>query len=87
MFTQLRYGLRVLAAGSSRGSAAGHSGGHSPRHNPQTESVQTDETTDLACKDGTAQHAMDSQHPARNRKVVGSNPTSGSKTAGQSRLW
>jgi hypothetical protein len=27
MFTQLRYGLRVLAAGSSRGSAAGHSGG------------------------------------------------------------
>jgi hypothetical protein len=27
MFTQLRYGLRVLGAGSSRGSAAGHSGG------------------------------------------------------------
>jgi hypothetical protein len=27
MFTQPRYGLRVLAAGSSRGSAAGHSGG------------------------------------------------------------
>jgi hypothetical protein len=27
---------------------------------------------------------VDLEHPARNRKVVGSNPTSGSKTTGQS---
>jgi hypothetical protein len=29
---------------------------------------------------------VDAEHPRRNRKVVGSNPTSGSKTAGQS-MW
>jgi hypothetical protein len=29
---------------------------------------------------------IDAEHPARNRKIVGSNPTSGSKTAGQVRL-
>jgi hypothetical protein len=28
---------------------------------------------------------IDAEHPSRNRKVDGSNPTSGSKTAGQSR--
>ena len=56
MFTQLRFGLRVLAAGSSGGSAAGHS---------TTAPFRTsgphwlDVVPDLACKDSTRQHGLD----------------------------
>ena len=43
-----------------------------------------DTASDLSCKGSTGQHAVDSPQLSCNRKVVGSNPTSGSKTAGQS---
>ena len=43
---------------------------------------QTGTNPDFAGALGADQ--IDANHPTRNRKVVGSNPTSGSKTAGQS---
>jgi hypothetical protein len=46
--------------------------------------VWTDEASNVSSLDLTGAVQADAEHPARNRKVVGSNPTSGSKTAGQS---
>jgi hypothetical protein len=37
----------------------------------------------LSSQDGYGRVQMEDVGPTRNRKVVGSNPTSGSKTAGQ----
>jgi hypothetical protein len=45
--------------------------------------VWTDEASNVSSLDPTGAVQADAEHPARNRKVVGSNPTSGSKTAGQ----
>jgi hypothetical protein len=46
--------------------------------------VWTDEASNLSSLDPSGAVQVDAEHPARNRKVVGSNPTSGSKTAAQS---
>jgi hypothetical protein len=46
--------------------------------------VWTDEAPNVSRLDPSGAVQVDAEHPARNRKVVGSNPTSGSKTAGQS---
>jgi hypothetical protein len=42
-----------------------------------------DEPADVTSKNRTRTHVLDQGSTTRNRKVVGSNPTSGSKTAGQ----
>ena len=46
--------------------------------------VWTDEASNVSRPDPSGSVQVDAEHPARNRKVVGSNPTSDSKTAGQS---
>ena len=46
--------------------------------------VWTDEASNVSRRDPSGAVQADAKHPTRNRKVVGSNPTSGSKTAGQS---
>ena len=46
--------------------------------------VWTDEPSNVSRPDPSRALQFDAEHPSRNRKVVGSNPTSGSKTAGQS---
>ena len=46
--------------------------------------VWTDAAPNVSRQDPTSAVQADAAHLARNRKVVGSNPTSGSKTAGQS---
>src|SRR5215208_2911328 len=46
--------------------------------------VWTDEASNVSRPDPSGAVQVDAEHPSRNRKVVGSNPTSGSKTAGQS---
>jgi hypothetical protein len=46
--------------------------------------VWTDAASNVSRLDPSGAFWFDAEHPARNRKVVGSNPTSGSKTAGQS---
>jgi hypothetical protein len=48
--------------------------------------VWTDEASNVSRPDSSGAVQVDAEHPRRNRKVVGSNPTSGSKTAGQS-MW
>jgi hypothetical protein len=48
-----------------------------------TGAVWTDRASNLSRPDPSGADQADAEHPARNRKVVGSNPTSGSKTAGQ----
>jgi hypothetical protein len=45
--------------------------------------VWTDEACNVSRLDPSVADQADAKHPTRNRKVVGSNPTSGSKTAGQ----
>jgi hypothetical protein len=45
--------------------------------------VWTDEAPNVSSLDPSGAIQIDAKHPTRNRKVVGSNPTSGSKTAGQ----
>jgi hypothetical protein len=45
--------------------------------------VWTDEPSNVSSLDPSGAVQADAEHPSRNRKVVGSNPTSGSKTAGQ----
>src|SRR5918999_940260 len=45
--------------------------------------VWTDEASNVSRLDPSGADQIDAEHPTRNRKVVGSNPTSGSKTAGQ----
>ena len=45
--------------------------------------VCTDEAPNVSRLDPCGAVQVDAEHPSRNRKVVGSNPTSGSKTAGQ----
>jgi hypothetical protein len=45
--------------------------------------VWTDEVGNVSRLDPTGSVQVDAEHPSRNRKVVGSNPTSGSETAGQ----
>jgi hypothetical protein len=47
-------------------------------------SVWTDGAPNVSRQDPTSAVQFDAEHLARNRKVVGSNPTSGSETAGQS---
>jgi hypothetical protein len=42
-----------------------------------------DEAGNVSRLDPSGAVQFDAEHPARNRKVVGSNPTSGSKSAGQ----
>ena len=42
-----------------------------------------DGSADVSSQNGSGRHLLDEGFPTRNRKVVGSNPTSGSKTAGQ----
>jgi hypothetical protein len=42
-----------------------------------------DDPSDLSSQDGSGRYTLDEGFSTRNRKVVGSNPTSGSKTAGQ----
>jgi hypothetical protein len=42
-----------------------------------------DDPADLSSQDGPGWHVLDGCVSTRNRKVVGSNPTSGSITAGQ----
>jgi hypothetical protein len=49
-----------------------------------TGAVWTDEPSNVSRLDPSGADQIDAEHPSRNRKVVGSNPTSGSKTAGQS---
>jgi hypothetical protein len=44
--------------------------------------VWTDEASKVSRLDPSGADQVDAEHPAR-RKVVGSNPTSGSKTAGR----
>jgi hypothetical protein len=48
-----------------------------------TGAVWTDEPSNVSRPDPSGADQIDAKHPTRNRKVVGSNPTSGSKTAGQ----
>jgi hypothetical protein len=48
--------------------------------------VWTDEASNVSSPDPSGADQIDAEHPTRNRKVVGSNPTSGSKTAGQRAL-
>ena len=45
--------------------------------------VWTDEPSNVSRLDPSGAVQADCEHPSRNRKVVGSNPTSGSKTPGQ----
>ena len=45
--------------------------------------VWTDAAPNVSRHDPSGAVRFDAEHLARNRKVVGSNPTSGSKTAGQ----
>ena len=45
--------------------------------------VWTDEAGNVSRLDPSGAVQIDAEHPSRNRKDVGSNPTSGSKTAGQ----
>jgi hypothetical protein len=47
--------------------------------------VWTDGASNVSRPDPPGAVQVDAEHPSRNRKVVGSNPTSGSKTAGQDR--
>jgi hypothetical protein len=48
--------------------------------------VWTDELPNMSRLDPSRAVQVDAEYPTRNRKVVGSNPTSGSKTAGQRAL-
>jgi hypothetical protein len=43
-----------------------------------SEAVWTDEASNLSSLDPSGADQIDANHPTRNRKVVGSNPTSGS---------
>jgi hypothetical protein len=42
-----------------------------------------DDPADVSSQNGSGRHLLDEGSSTRNRKVVGSNPTSGSKTTGQ----
>jgi hypothetical protein len=42
-----------------------------------------DDPADVSSQNGSGRYLLDEGFSTRNRKVVGSNPTSGSKTAGQ----
>jgi hypothetical protein len=44
-----------------------------------TGAVWTDEPSNVSRLDPSGADQIDAEHPSRNRKVVGSNPTSGSK--------
>jgi hypothetical protein len=45
--------------------------------------VRTDDASNVSRLDPSGADQIDAEHPSRNRKVEGSNPSSGSKTAGQ----
>jgi hypothetical protein len=45
--------------------------------------VWTDGPSNVSRLDPSGADQIDAEHPSRNRKVEGSNPSSGSKTAGQ----
>jgi hypothetical protein len=45
--------------------------------------VWTESATNVSRLDPSGADQIDAEHPTRNRKVEGSNPSSGSKTAGQ----
>ena len=64
---------------------SGHSLGHSPcRKLGRSGTHSTDDAADVSSQNGSGWHLLDEGFPTRNRKVVGSNPTSGSISAGQS---
>jgi hypothetical protein len=46
-----------------------------------------DEHADTSSEDRPGQHLLDERSATRNRKVEGSNPSSGSKTAGHTACW
>jgi hypothetical protein len=48
-----------------------------------TRAVWTDEASNVSRLDPSGADQADAEDPSRNRKVEGSNPSSGSKTAGQ----
>jgi hypothetical protein len=48
-----------------------------------SKAVWNDSASNVSSLDPSGADQVDADHPTRNRKVVGSNPTSGSKTAGQ----
>jgi hypothetical protein len=48
-----------------------------------SEAVCTDEPSNVSRLDPSGAVQADAEHPSRNRKVEGSNPSSGSKAAGQ----
>jgi hypothetical protein len=48
--------------------------------------VWTDDPSNVSRPDPSGAIQIDAEHPTRNRKVVGSNPTSGSRTTGQKSL-
>ena len=87
----LRPGSVTDSGTATRSRSSNHQGSRAvilavipPRTTPKTGGVQTDGTGDLTSEDDTSRHPMDGREATRNRKVVGSNPTSGSKTAGRS---
>jgi hypothetical protein len=45
-----------------------------------------DDPADVSSQNGSGRYLLDEGFSTRNRKVVGSNPTSGSKSAGQGQL-
>jgi hypothetical protein len=49
--------------------------------------VWTDEASNVSRLDPSGAIQADAEHPTRNRKVVGSNPTSGSKPQVRGHFW
>ena len=58
--------------------AVGHPGGHPDDRTSPTGSDQIDAAPNLSRQDPSGAVRVDAEHLARNRKVVGSNPTGGS---------
>jgi hypothetical protein len=48
-----------------------------------TGAIRTNEASNVSRLDPSGADQIDADYPTRNRKVVGSNPTSGSRTPGQ----
>ncbi|HEX5879991.1 MAG TPA: hypothetical protein VF468_17000 [Actinomycetota bacterium] len=49
--------------------------------------VWTESASNLSSLDPSGAVQIDAEHPSRNRKVVGSNPTSGSKQQVRGHVW
>jgi hypothetical protein len=52
-----------------------------------TGAVWTDEATNVSRLDPSGTDQADAEHPTRNRKVEGSNPSSGSKLQVRGHFW